>query len=80
MKRLFLIAVLAVVVVPQASAGPWLKSLAAAQKKAKDSNQLIFVDLFAEWCGWCHKMEQEVFPSQTFQSATDNKVLLRLNT
>lgn len=80
MKRLFLIAMLAAVVVPQASAGPWLKSLAAAQKKAKDSNQLIFVDMFADWCGWCHKMEQEVFPSQTFQTATDNKVLLRLNT
>jgi thioredoxin-related protein len=80
LKRLFLIAVLAVIVVPQASAGPWLKSLAVAQKKAKDGNQLIFVDLFADWCGWCHRMEQEVFPSQTFQNATDDKVLLRLNT
>lgn len=80
MKRLFLLAVLAIAAVPQAYAGPWLKSLAVAQKKAKDSNQLIFVDLFADWCGWCHRMEQEVFPSQTFQKATDEMVLLRLNT
>jgi len=64
----------------QVVAATWLKSLAAAQKKAKDANQLIFVDLFADWCGWCHKMEQEVFPSEVFQKATDNKVLLRLNT
>ena len=60
--------------------GTWLKSVAAAEKQAKQRNELIFVDLFADWCGWCHKMEQEVFPSEAFQKATANKVLLRLNT
>src|SRR5947208_6898702 len=60
--------------------GVWLKSLATAQKQAKEQYALIFVDLFADWCGWCHKMEQEVFPSQAFQTATDDMVLLRLNT
>ena len=80
MKRIALAVALAVLLVPQAYAGPWLKSLAAAQQKAKTSNQLIFVDMFADWCGWCHKMEQEVFPSQAFQNATDDLVLLRLNT
>jgi len=80
-KRIALLAAfVALTIVPQASAGPWIKSLADAQKKAKAANQLIFVDLFADWCGWCHKMEQEVFPSQTFQNATDKMVLLRLNT
>jgi thioredoxin-related protein len=67
-------------VVPQTFASPWIKSLATAQKKAKDSHQLIFVDLYADWCGWCHRMEQEVFPSEAFQKATDSLVLLRLNT
>ena len=80
MKRILLLAVAATLLTQQAFAGPWLKSLAAAKKKAKEQNALIFVDLFADWCGWCHKMEQEVFPSEAFQKATDNKVLLRLNT
>ena len=80
MKRFALAAAVALLIVPQAFAGPWIKSLAVAQKKAKESKQLIFVDLFADWCGWCHRMEQEVFPSATFQSATDQMVLLRLNT
>src|SRR5438105_14920598 len=65
---------------PAAFAAPWITSLTTAQKKSKDNKQLIFVDLFADWCGWCHKMEQEVFPSQAFQTATDDMVLLRLNT
>jgi thioredoxin-related protein len=80
MKRLVLVAAAALLVAQQAAAGPWLNSLVAAQKKAKEKNQLIFVDLFAEWCGWCHRFEQEVIPSQAFQQATDKMVLLRLNT
>ena len=80
MKRTALLAVAALLLVQQAVASPWLKDVATAQKKAKEKNQLIFVDLFADWCGWCHKFEQEVIPSQTFQNATDKMVLLRLNT
>ena len=80
MKRTLLLAAAATLITQQLFAGPWLTSLATAQKKAKEQKTLIFVDLFADWCGWCHKMEQEVFPTEAFQKATDSKVLLRLNT
>lgn len=81
MKRIVLLAALAVLLAPQTYAGAgWIKSIAAAQKAAKEKNQLIFVDLFAEWCGWCHRFEQEVFPSQAFQNVTKDMVLLRLDT
>jgi len=80
LKRTLLLAAAATLITQQLFAGPWLKSLATAQKKAKEHNSLIFVDLFADWCGWCHKMEQEVFVTEAFQKATDDKVLLRLNT
>jgi thioredoxin-related protein len=79
-KRIALLAAIALLFVQQAVASPWLKDIATAQKKAKEKNQLIFVDLYADWCGWCKKFEQEVIPSQAFQSATDDMVLLRLNT
>ena len=80
MKRIALLAAVAMLVVPQTFASPWLKSLSAAQKQAKTDNSLIFVDLFADWCGWCHQLEQQVFPSETFQKATKDHVMLRLNT
>lgn len=67
--------------VPQAfAANTWLKSVKAAQEKAKKSNQLILVDLYAAWCGWCHRFEQEVYPAEVFQKATDDIVLLKLDT
>ena len=80
LKRTLLLAATAVLLTQQAFAGPWLTSLPEAQKKAKKTTELILVDMFADWCGWCHRMEQEVFPSEAFQKATDGKVLLRLNT
>jgi thioredoxin-related protein len=58
----------------------WHKTVAAAQKEAKQKNQLIFIDMFADWCGWCHRMEKEVFPAEAFQKASEDMVLLRLNT
>jgi thioredoxin-related protein len=79
-KRIALLAAVALLLVQQASASPWIKDVASAQKIAKEKNQLIFVDLYADWCGWCHRFEQEVIPSQSFQNATDKMVLLRLNT
>jgi thioredoxin-related protein len=80
LRRIVSIAALLVVfVVPQADAA-FLKTVAAAQKQAKEKNQLIFVDLFAEWCGWCHRFDKEVVPSEAFQKATDDMVLLRLDT
>lgn len=80
MKRFTLTATAVLLLAAPAFAGGWIQSLATAQKKAQQSKQLIFVDLFADWCGWCHKMEQEVFPSAAFQKETDDMVLLRLNT
>lgn len=79
-RRLTLAAVVALVLAPQMFAGAWLKSISAAQKTAKEKNQLILVDMFADWCGWCHRFEREVFPSETFQNASSDLVLLRLNT
>lgn len=79
MKRILMFAA-ATLIAGQAFAGPWLTSIDAAQKKAKAGKQLIFVDLFAQWCSWCHRFEQDVVPSEAFQKATDDMVLLRLDT
>lgn len=81
-RRIAIFIVMALALAPEgfAGAGTWHKSVAAAQKVAREKNQLILVDMFAQWCGWCHRFEREVFPAQVFQDATKDMVLLRLNT
>jgi thioredoxin-related protein len=73
-------ALLVLLAATNASAGPWHKTVAAAQKAAAEKKSYIFVDLWADWCGWCKKFEQEVVPAEAFQKATDDMILLRLNT
>jgi len=82
LRRILLLAALVTVInVPQTFAvAAWTKSVAAAQKAAKADNKMIFVDLFAQWCGWCHKFEADVYPTDQFQKATSKMVLLRLDT
>lgn len=60
--------------------GQWNTTIAAAQAQAKAKNQLILVDMYASWCGWCKKMAQEVFPTETFQNRAKNLVLLKVDT
>jgi len=79
-RRIVIVVLMALALAPPSFAGAWLKSVSAAQKTAQDKNQLILVDMFAEWCGWCHRFEREVFPAAVFQNATKDIVLLRLDT
>jgi len=80
-RRIAVFIVIALALGPEMFAGgTWHKSVGAAQKLAKEKNQLILVDMFAQWCGWCHRFEREVFPAAVFQEATKDMVLLRLDT
>lgn len=34
-----------------------------ALKLADSTDQPVLVDVGAPWCGWCHKMKEEIYPS-----------------
>ena len=41
-------------------------------KKAKKENKHIFIDFTAAWCGFCKKMEKEVFVDPTVMNLLNN--------
>ena len=43
----------------------------AAFEKAKSENKLVFADAYTHWCGYCHKLDKEVY--------TDEKVINYFN-
>lgn len=63
-----------------AHAATFYKKVDEARAAAGASNKLIFVDFFAEWCTWCHRFEREIVPSEVFQQATKDMILLRVDT
>jgi thiol-disulfide isomerase/thioredoxin len=59
--------------------GAWFTDLEAAAQAAREQNKNILVDLYAEWCGWCKKMDQDVFPQPAFQRLSERFILLRVD-
>jgi len=78
--RSILVLALLLVASQASAATTWKRSYADALKVAKAENKLIFVDLFADWCGWCHRFEADIVPTEVFQKATANMVMLRVDT
>ena len=62
------------------TASPWLGSVDQAVSEARRTEKLILVDLYAEWCGWCKRLEQDVFSTATFHEFAEDYVLLRVDT
>ena len=59
----------------------WLTDYKQAQQEAKASNKLLLLDFTgSDWCGWCIKMDREVFSNPKFKEyASKNLVLLELD-
>ena len=57
----------------------WL-AFNAGLKEAKSSNRKILVDVYTDWCGWCKKMDKEVFNhSRVAPYLNQQYVLVKLN-
>ncbi|HOS94462.1 MAG TPA: thioredoxin family protein [Armatimonadota bacterium] len=52
---------------------------AAALARAKAEDKLVLVDIWANWCGWCKKLDQDVFTKPEFAEAAKDFVLLKVD-
>jgi thiol-disulfide isomerase/thioredoxin len=62
------------------AAGPiaWRTSFVNARDEAKD-DQVVFVDVYTDWCGWCKYMDERVYTDPAVQQFASNNVFVRLN-
>ena len=58
---------------------PWLTSLDAAKEQAAAQNKLIFMDVFAEWCGPCKMLASETFTAPEVIKALEAYVPLKID-
>ena len=54
-------------------------SFQAALDQAKAQGKPVLLDLYATWCGPCHKLDAEVFPTEEVASITDGMIAMRID-
>lgn len=62
-----------------ASEAGWMTDYDAALKKAAAENKYVLVDFSgSDWCGWCIKLDKEVFSKEEFVNYADENLILVL--
>lgn len=59
----------------------WLNNLDDAMKEAQKTNLPILVNFTgSDWCGWCVKLDNEVFSKEAFQTySNENLIMVKLD-
>ena len=50
-----------------------------ALERARNERKLVLVDVYTDWCGWCKKLDKEVFADARVAAAARDLIAVRVN-
>jgi protein disulfide-isomerase len=81
MKIIRLLALLITLTGLRIDAATWLTDSAAAYQRARSENKAVLFNFTgSDWCGWCVRLQREVFTQPEFDKfASDNLILVEVD-
>jgi len=68
---------LALTVFCSAAKPGWTENFEQAQKQAASEQRFLLLDFTgSDWCGWCIKIDKDVFAKQDFKSFSEKRLML----
>lgn len=81
MRTALLPTVLMLIVGTRANAAEirWEPSLSAALARAKQTQQVVMVDFYTDWCGWCKKLDKDTYTDTAVIEASRKLIAVKVN-
>jgi thiol:disulfide interchange protein DsbD len=57
----------------------WATDLPAALKRAENEKKWVFVDFYTDWCGYCKKLDREVFSDDKVKEILSRFILVHVD-
>ena len=57
----------------------WEDSMETALARAKKENTFVLLDFYTDWCGWCKRLDRDVFAKDEFKSAAAQVIGVKIN-
>jgi thioredoxin-related protein len=57
----------------------WAKSYSAALQEAKKTNRPVMIDFYTDWCGWCKRLDKDVYTNEQVVKLARDFVSVKIN-